>query len=245
MTIKDVFNAYEQEFSFEKQCEWKPYDFSSLRWGRSPGLYDFFKDIIMTDEVKKMLSNARLVLDFDFQKEMSFGVVKMYLRMDVKHPLATKAIRLGKATYVFSAFRVTRRKRPDGGWAWTTCKPYFDDNKADVTIEDWIGAYISTYKNAVLDNIEKMLQDLVIYDEMYACAESGQPSSFTVEQLNRVVKLVQDMSCNGNGIIADAVFTKEKIFYILEDAEKRKKVLDRLKAYEEFKTALKTELVEE
>ena len=28
MTIKDVFAAYEKEFSYEKQCEWKPYDFS-------------------------------------------------------------------------------------------------------------------------------------------------------------------------------------------------------------------------
>lgn len=238
MTIEDIFDAYEQEFSFEKQCKRKPYDFSSLRWGWKPGLYEFFKGMIMTDEVKKMLSDARLVLDLDFDKEMSFGVVKMSLVMHQTHPLATRAIRVGKATHVFNMFKVTRKKRPDGGWAWTTCKRYFDDKDTEMSIEDCIASYIKIYKSFVLDKIEESLEDLVDYDRMATYAENGWPLVMTTEQIKHVVRLVRGMAYNGSGILSDYVNYQDHYVNILDDPAARKKLLDRLESYRDFKESL-------
>lgn len=235
MIIKEIFEAYEKEFSYEKQCERKPYDFYSLRWGWKPGLYEFFKGMIMTDEVKKMLSDARLVLDLDFDKEMSFGVVKMSLTMHKTHPLATRAIRVGKATHVFNMFKVTRKKRPDGGWAWTTCKRYFDDEDTERSIEDCIASYVKIYKSFVLDKIETALEDLAVYDRMATYAENGWPLTITTDQLNRVVQLVQKMAYNGNGILSDRVYYNNQYINILNNSTARKKLLDRLEDYKKFK----------
>ena len=236
MTIKDVFAAYEKEFSYEKQCEWKPYDFSSLRWGH--GMYDFFKNIFLTDQVKKQLADARLVLNFDFDKEMTFGVVKMSLTMHKTHPLATKAIRNGKASCKFCLFKITRKKRPDNGWAWTTCKRYFDDRDTKMSIEDFVSTYIKVFKDMVLDKIEEALEDLAVYDRMATYAKNEWPLVMTTDQLNRVVALVQSMSFTNHGILDESVYVDNNFINILKDDEPRKKVLVRLEEYKKFKQSM-------
>ena len=233
MTVNELCEAYSKEYSYEKQCNYVLYDFTTLRWQHN--LYQFFERLIATDEAKRMLEAAHLDMIFEFGKEQQYGTMNICLTMKASHPLATRAIRNGKSSTCHSAFKFTRKKKPDGTWAWPNCKPYFDE-RDDRTIEEMVASLISLHRTFVLDNIEKALQALEVYDRIARYAANGWPLVTTADQLSQVVKLVQGMAINGSCILQDYVFDREgKIYHILDDKDVRQKLLDRLRRYEEFK----------